>query len=136
MRQLTCGDVTTEGQPRIRPVFVECNACPCLDRVVNPCDDSLVVTRGEIRGTVDHPDGVLRTGGVEYPTRVELGAATELFITVEPDFDESPEPSGDIILRGETVRDGNVLRGIFANPAGALVKGLFTIVPLEDEVTL
>lgn len=136
LRQVTCNDRTSEGDPRIRPVFVECSACPCIDREINPCDDSLIVTMGEIRGTIDHPDGIIRTGGVEYPTQVALDAATELFITVEPDFNDAPEPSGDIILRGDATRDGNVLRGILENPAGGLVKGLFTIVPLNDEVRL
>ena len=136
MRQIACNDRTTEGNPRIRPAFVECNACPCGDRVIDPCDDTRIVTMGEIRGTIDHPDGILRTGGVEYPTQVALAAATEVFITVEPDFGDVPEPSGDIVLQGDARQDGTVLRGLLENPAGGLVKGRFTIVPLKDEVTL
>ncbi len=142
MRQVQCTDFTAEDppQPRLRPAVVECSECPCIDRAFDPCvvepNPPRIVTLGEIRGTVDHPDGVLRSGGVEYPTRVALADADELFITIEPDFGDEPEPSGDIILLGEAVRDGTVLRGILENPQGGLVKGLFTIVPLKDEVKL
>lgn len=138
MRQVQCTDFTAEDppRPRLRPAVVECSECPCIDRGIDPCDETRIVILGEIRGTVDHPDGVLRSGGVEYPTRVALADADQLFITVEPDFGDEPEPSGDVILLGEAVRDGTVLRGNLANPAGGLVKGRFTIVPLKDEVTL
>jgi hypothetical protein len=136
-RQVLCSEFLQNGDPKLRPAVVECDRCPCTDVMEDPCRPAAdFVTKGEIRGTVDHPDGVLRAGGVEYPTQVALDTATELFITIEPDDLDAPGPSGDIILRGDLVRDGSVLRGLLVNPQGALVKGRVTIVPLEDEVTL
>jgi hypothetical protein len=131
-RQINCFDVEDDGTPYLRPSVVSCD-CPCTATEVDLCDEDRVVTAGEIRGVVDHSGtGMIRYGGVEIPSVIDLGGATELYITVEPDDGDQPGPSLDLLLRGELRAEGSVLRGELETPTTLPVSGRVTIVPVED----
>jgi hypothetical protein len=136
-RQTNCFDVVLQADgtavPLLRPAIVTCE-CPCTTTAADPCDPAAQVIAGDIRGTVDHRGELVRNGGVEIPTEVDLGRATELFITVEPDDDGDAVPSLDVLLRSELRREGPVLRGDLVTPTTLPVSGRVTIVPVEDSV--
>jgi hypothetical protein len=127
------GYVITE--PNLRPAVVECG-CPCTSYIPDPCDPDRMVMRGDVRGVVDHTDDVIRYSGAEFPTIIDLGAATEIFVTVEPDTSDAPEPSADLLLQGDLVRNGDVLIGELDNPTTLPVRGKVTIVPTRDGASL
>jgi hypothetical protein len=140
-RQINCFDFRVDQfgdvHPNIFNALVECE-CPCTEPMPDPCDRSstpALVTRGVLRGTVDTFHPILRLGGAEFPTPVELRDATEIFITVQSD-DDAPRPSEEVILRAALTPGGSVLRGDLENPQRLPVRGSVTIVPTRDGASL
>jgi hypothetical protein len=130
-RQVNCFDARADGTPVIRPAVVEC-ACPCTAVEDNPCQTGATVVAGAIRGVVDHSEAAVRAGGVEFPSYTALAESTEVFITREPAADASPQPTSDLLLRGDLRRDGGVLRGELATPTPLAISGQIAIVPVRD----
>jgi hypothetical protein len=95
-----------------------------------------MVRSGIIRGLVNQSEGAIVLGGVEIPTDVDLADATGLFITRERNDDASPTPASDLVLGGELVRDGAVVRGTLTSRSNDLTQATVTIVPVRDEVSL
>jgi hypothetical protein len=135
-RQLDCFDTTSSGQPNLRLGVVECE-CPCEAFENDPCDVSRRQVRsGVIRGLVNETQGPLQLGGVEVPTNLVLKQASDIFITVESNTDADPSPSGNLLLKGELLKDGTVLRGTLKTATTQPIGGTVAILPVEDEVSL
>lgn len=135
-RQLNCFDAATTGQPNLHLAVVECE-CPCASLEPDPCDATRPLVRsGAIRGLVDEEGGSLTRGGVETPTPIDLADASGMFITRRKNDSTDPLPGGDVVLGGQLVREGGVLRGTLVSPGREPTRGLVAVVPVVDGVSL